>query len=312
MLVSSCHKKPKRYSWEPGISAPKYYPVAGTVDFGNAGNGSNTSFANGWGDDYGYVVGDKYKEIPKKVYIDYYSVVDGKGFHGEVPLPEEKLKALFENSTEDSFIRLIVGMAPGGWIRVWFANFNDETEIAKAQLKGYEDDSVGEGLKTKNFETWGSTYIYWQHHGIPYEAWAENEKEYDIYFDFSKPNHRKVEYNDVSADGTYGYGDGIGERFDHKLPVEIALSWVGKPQKQDVYCSKVLMPKNFKNYIEKKGLKSFRLRLEIEDNQEYAVLYFVSDKEKEKILRFRNKKPTAEEKKSSEYDYAPEIEYFIP
>jgi len=90
------------------------------------------------------------------------------------------------------------------------------------------------------------------------------------------------------------------------------LDWLANTQEQDVYCSTVLMPKNFKKYIEQKGLKTFHLRLEIEDNQEYAVLYFVSDKEKEKILRFRNKKPTAEEKKSSEYDYAPEIEYFIP
>lgn len=34
----SCQKN-KKFQWQPGISAPKYYPVAGHIDFGNAGYG---------------------------------------------------------------------------------------------------------------------------------------------------------------------------------------------------------------------------------------------------------------------------------
>lgn len=47
-LLSSCQKN--KYPWEPGISAPKYYPITDVVvDFGNAGNGSLTNFDNGRG-----------------------------------------------------------------------------------------------------------------------------------------------------------------------------------------------------------------------------------------------------------------------
>ncbi|SIQ95945.1 hypothetical protein [Chryseobacterium sp. RU33C] len=41
-LLQSCNKN--KYCWEPGISAPSYYPVGGVkVDFGNAGHGSLTN-----------------------------------------------------------------------------------------------------------------------------------------------------------------------------------------------------------------------------------------------------------------------------
>jgi hypothetical protein len=191
-LLQSCNKK--KYIWEAGISAPKYYPVAGNVDFGNAGNGSNTSIAPGWGQSYGAVVGEKWKDVPKEVYIDYYSVVDGKGFKGKVLLPQEKIRDLFNEynlDDEDNLGHLVVGMAPGGWIRVWFQALDEKAdeyvnlEVAKGHLNGYKDETVGAGLKTKDFKTWGNTYSYWQHHGIPYEAWANNEREYDIYFDFN-------------------------------------------------------------------------------------------------------------------------------
>ncbi|MGE4513591.1 MAG: hypothetical protein AB7E26_07245 [Chryseobacterium sp.] len=47
-LLSSCQKN--KYPWEPGISAPKYYPVGYVkIDFGNAGHGSLTNFDNGRG-----------------------------------------------------------------------------------------------------------------------------------------------------------------------------------------------------------------------------------------------------------------------
>ncbi|WP_449399894.1 hypothetical protein [Chryseobacterium wanjuense] len=69
----SCQKN-KKYQWEPGISAPKYYPISeSAIDFGNAGNGSRIPFDNGWGDAYGSVIGTRYKEIPTEVFIRYNS-----------------------------------------------------------------------------------------------------------------------------------------------------------------------------------------------------------------------------------------------
>lgn len=317
-LLQSCNKK--KYNWEAGISAPKYYPVAGNVDFGNAGNGSNTSIAPGWGQSYGAVVGEKWKDVPKEVYIDYYSVVDGKGFKGKILLPQEKIRDLFNEynlDDEDNLGHLVVGMAPGGWIRVWFQALDEKAdeyvnlEVAKGHLNGYKDETVGAGLKTKDFKTWGNTYSYWQHHGIPYEAWANNEREYDIYFDFNKPNKREVGFSFTSLDGTFEQGIGIYEKFRRKLPVEFELGWRDKAKKT-FYCSKFVMPKSFRSFVEKKELKIIIFNLEIHDNDRDATLYLVTNKTKEKILKFRNKQPTAEEKKNNEYNYATEVEYFMP
>jgi hypothetical protein len=316
-LFQSCNKN--KYRWEAGISAPSYYPVAGNVDFGNAGNGSNTSFASGWGRSYGAVVGEKWKDVPKEVYIDYYSVVDGKGFKGKVLLPQEKIRDLFNEyylDDEDNLGHLVVGMAPGGWIRVWFQALDKKAdeyvniEVAKAQLKDYKDDTVGIGLKTKDLKTWGNTYTYWQLHGIHYEAWAENEKEYDIVFDFNRPNNREVGFSFTSLDGTLEQGIGIYKKIRRKLPVEFELGWYDKA-KETFYCSKFTMPKKFKSFVEKRGINPIIFKLEIDDNDQDATLYLDTKNAKEKILRFRNKFPTAEEKKNNDYSYATEVEYFI-
>lgn len=67
------------------------------VDFGNAGHGSLTNFDNGWGDQYGALSsGERYKEIPKEVFIHYSSCAENYTYQGTVHLPQDKLKALFQ------------------------------------------------------------------------------------------------------------------------------------------------------------------------------------------------------------------------
>ncbi|MCW3160529.1 DUF2931 family protein, partial [Chryseobacterium oryctis] len=292
LVFFSC-KKQEKYPWQPGISAPKYYPVAGHVDFGIAGNGSGIAFDSGWGDTYGAVVsGERYKDIPKEVYIKYFSVVDRLEYSGNIPLPQDSIINIFKkyDINDKNSAELVVGMAPGGWIRVWFQTIDRKIdrfisiEVAKAKLKGNKNEDVGIGLKTKNFETWGNRYIYWQQFGIPYEAWAENEKEYDLIFDFEKPNNRKVNFGYISLDGTFYQG--VLEKEHQKLPSEIAMCWLD--DKNNDYCCKILMPKNFKKYIEQKNLKQVNLRLEIEKDHEHATLYLVNDNKKEKIVRFKS------------------------
>lgn len=319
LLLSSCKKT--EYSWQPGISAPKYYPVGDIrVNFGNAGNGSNFSIDPGWGKTYGAVVGEKWKSIPKEVYVHYNSGAENYTYEGKILLQQEKIQDLFNkyNLDEgDNLGHLVVGMAPGGWIRVWFQALDEKVndyvniEVAKARLKGSYDSTADESYKVKNFENWGKYYVYWQNHGIPYEAWANNEKEYDMYFDFNRPNEREVGFSYTSQDGTFEQGIGIWKKFHKKLPVEIELGWRGKSTDK-FYCTKVIMPKGFKNFVEKKSLETVIFKLEIEKDDQHATLYLVFNGTKEKILRFRNKIPTAEEKKNNDYAYATEVEYFIP
>ena len=236
-------------------------------------------------------------------------------------LPQEHIRSLFEKyklDKKDNLGYLVVGMAPNGWIRVWFQTIDKKAndlvniEVAKAQLRGYRDNSVGIGLKTKNFETWGNTYLYWQHHGIPYEAWANNEKEYDMYFDFNKPNKREIQFSYISSDGTFYQGEqgDVEIKVHQKLLVQIEqMPWLTKSGIS--YCCKVPFPKNFKKYMEQKKLREIKFRLEIEKDDEHAIMYLITKGTKEKIVRFKNKQPTRKEIEEVDYDYATEVEYFI-
>ncbi|MCD0478612.1 DUF2931 family protein [Chryseobacterium sp. LC2016-29] len=319
ILMSSCQKT--KYQWEAGISAPKYYPISDVrVGFENAGNGSLTSLDPGWGQTYGAVVGEKWKNIPKEVSIHYNSGAENYTYEGKVLLPQEKIRDLFNEynlDDEDNSGHLVVGMAPGGWIRVWFQTIDHKAddlvniEVAKVKLRGSYNNTADERYKVKNFENWGKYYSYWQHHGIPYEAWENNEKEYDMYFDFNNPNKRKVEFSYTSQDGTFEQGIGIWKKFRRKLPLEFELGWRDKAN-ETFYCSKFVMPKGLKNFVEKKELNTIVFKLEIDDNDQDATLYLVTNNTKERILQFKNKQPTEEEKKNNEYTYTTEVEYFIP
>ena len=295
------------------MSAPKYYLIGDVkIDFGNAGHGSLTNFDSGWGTEYGAVVsGDKDKDIPKEVFIHYSSCAENYTYEGKVSLPQEKILGLFRKYkiNDNNFAHLVVGMAPGGWIRVWFKTIDEQIEVAKSKLKGHYDDNVDDKYKIKNFGNWGYYFSYWQYHGIPYEVWAENEKEYNIIFDFNRPNRQEIGFSYVSSDGTY-YQTG-GEKVYQKLPVQFEqIAWLNKTG--DSYNCKLPMPKGLKKYIEQKRLKEVRLQLEIEDDGEHAIMYILLNNTKEKIVRFRNKQPTKEESKNVDFAYATEIEYFIP
>ena len=321
LFLFSCQKT--KFQWEPGISAPKYYLVGDVkIDFGNAGHGSLTNFDPGWGNIYGAVSsGDIYKEAPKEVLIHYASCAENYTYEGKVLLPQERIRSLFEKYNLDkkgNSGNLVVGMAPGGWIRVWFHTLDEKAndlvniEVAKAQLKGSYDDTANERYKVKNFENWGKYYTYWQHHGIPYEAWANNEKEYDMYFDFNKPNKREIQFSYISSDGTFYQGEqgDVGIKVHQKLPVQIEqMPWLAKSGSS--YCCKVPFPKNFKKYIEQKKIREIKFRLEIEKDDEHAIMYLITNGTKEKIVRFKNKQPTQKEIEEVDYDYATEVEYFI-
>lgn len=205
-------------------------------------------------------------------------------------------------------------MAPGGWIRVWFQTWDRETEkqvsveVAKAKLKGSYDHTSDESYKVKSFENWGKYYTYWQLHGIPYEAWANNEKEYDIVFDFYRNEKAKVGFNYISLDGTYYQSEGY--KVHQKLPAQLdPIAWLDKSG--EAYECRVPLPKTFKKYIEEQKLKKVYLILEIEKDDQHAVIYLITNNSKEKILRFKSKKPTKQETEKLDFAYATEVEYFI-
>lgn len=320
-ILSSCNKIPEeKFQWEAGISAPKYYPMAGRTDFdGISGYSMNVSFESGWGQPTGGIVsGNKYKSLPTEVYIEYYSIVEAKDFKGTVKLPYDKILALFKkhcSDKENDSAVLLVGLAPGGWIRVWFQAstmfnaYENGIEIAKEKLDSYDSGHFRDLVI--NDPNWENNYTYWQHFGIPYEAWEENEKKYNLYLNLSKPN---PEYNITSQynslDGTSYFGNWKDDnKMVGKLPADLILGWISKTDTSS-YDTHVLMPKNFTKFVENKKTKKVEIVLEIENNEQIGILYLITNNKKEKILRFKNLVSTSN-KAVGDSNFSNQVEYFI-
>ncbi len=316
------------YPWQPGISAPKFYLIGDAkVNFGNAGNGSINYFDNGWGDEYGAVVsGDKYKEVPKEVFIHYNSAAESYTYEGKVVLPQEKILSLFHkyNIDNNNFAHIIVGMAPGGWIRVWFKTINVQIEVLKTQLKGHADDQY----KVKDLKKWEKYYFYWQHHGIPYESWANNEKEY--YYDMkfvalNKDSKLDISYI-ASADGWYSsfYSEEPSDNINDisnkgrksKLPVHLSVSWINKSD-STYYDTNIVMPKSLKKvfeetYVPDKKYTYSNFIVELENDKKHSTVYLKTKDKTIKLLRFKGELSKKGNQDFGDYMYAKEIEYFVP
>ncbi len=358
-------KQADLYNWSANISAPKFYPVSYiSVDFGKTGAAAGvlTGIDPGWGETIGnFITGNKYKPAPEDVYIRYSSGENNFIYEGIVSLPKEKIRSIFReqshpkqlpkikkkqieifSSKEDhngaeelspkasTYFELIVGMAPGGWIRVWLRGNGDfdKVEIIKAQLKGHYDDTANERYKVKSFENWGKYYTYWQYHGIPYEVWANNEKEYNLQYicNNADPQFDYIIYQSISKDGTFINGfDFLNEREKannkdfkkKKLPVQMTFSWHDMT-KNIFYDTFVNFPKNFSSIFTRsyfdtntKSYQNYRkLELEIEKAGNYGKVYLVGLNKRTLLFRFK-----ANITKSGivgSGDYSKEVHYFIP
>ncbi|MBP7173018.1 MAG: DUF2931 family protein [Cloacibacterium sp.] len=328
-----------RFEWSAGVSAPKFYPAAGTVNFGYAGAGQSTPFDPGWGNDYGsFVTGDRYKPIPEEVFIDYASATDPLPYKGTLKLPKEKILQIFKENQKDFYkthefnpydtfnSKIIVGMAPGGWIRVWVRGNNDFQlkEVLKARLPSYQDPKLNKAYGDRN--DWEEKSIYWQKHGVPYEAWAENEKEYEYGFKFVTKNKKSIFYtsNVVSKDGWWTSFLAEGTAIDTlntknntwkgKIPVDVSISWKDSISGK-IYDNKIAMPKTFEklfkdNYSQNDLAVNSYIYIELEKNNKQVMIWFKTKKGKVKILRFTGS--LSENKELfDDYPYPKEIEYFI-
>jgi hypothetical protein len=322
ITFSACNNIPDdKFQWEVGISAPKYYPVGLVqVDLEYAGNSSITNFDNGWGSSYGAVVtGEKYKKLPKTATIEYVSAFDNLVYQGTITLPYEKISALFKQycpDKENDLAEILVGMAPGGWITIWFQSVNVLSEhhiieVTKAQLKVKQDLTLNPDFVKITDSYWDKYKTYWNHFGAPLEVWAENEAEFDISFILDKPNTGFTVSNAFysSFDGTvYYFITNDIKTKNLKLPADFVLAW-NKNKDSTSYDTHVLMPKNFAKFIKSKKTKEVTIILEIEKDSQYGILSVSTNNKKVKILRFKNEKRT--KKGLGESNICKNVEYFI-
>lgn len=152
LALASCQTKQKtmeRFDWSQTLTAPKGYPciiIKGGLSssipneqgagFGLWAGGTTNA---GWGR-VGGVVTSSLKAIPDSLQITWYSVLEEKFYTGSFQLPSDKIKELFktgffdhELNRQETFGKIIVGMAPGGIVAVWLLSGQVEVEVGRFQ-----------------------------------------------------------------------------------------------------------------------------------------------------------------------------------
>jgi hypothetical protein len=132
-----------KLEWAAGVCAPELYPVEvyrgdfyTATDWESIPNGSIID--DGWGDN-GMNMG-RSSIIPEGFKITYFSYFENKFYTGKFELPQARIKQLFEEGVIDyaskqfqSYIAIIVGMAPEGILVVWMKTFDNQVEIGRYQ-----------------------------------------------------------------------------------------------------------------------------------------------------------------------------------
>ncbi len=126
---SSAQKKEKlQLDWEPGINAPKHYPI--TTVFGSFSNGekecgitTGVCQYGGWGQ--GGMEMSSGHFVPNKLTLGWFSHAEDKFYKGEFALPVDTMEALFRQgfvSRKGSHFRyngIIVNVYPKGGVALW-------------------------------------------------------------------------------------------------------------------------------------------------------------------------------------------------
>ena len=86
---------------------------------------SGGTLVDGWANPVSsHVTGDKYKPLPDRLEITFYSFSEKQFYKGNFKLPYDKILSLFKKGVELSgenkpLGRIMVGIAPGGVVAVW-------------------------------------------------------------------------------------------------------------------------------------------------------------------------------------------------
>ena len=196
-----------KFEWDATESAPEHYPmeiIKGTFIYkGETERGlyipSGGTLVDGWADPVSsHVTGDKYKPLPDKLDIYFFSYAEKQFYHGKFDLPYEKILSIFQqgvdmNSEHPVYSRIMVGIAPGGNVAVWVLGsgrrsievfFGEAKKInldpssafslpfdSKEQIDEYIKEGLEEVLDKNELEDLDNN-------GIPFGLWARYRNKY--------------------------------------------------------------------------------------------------------------------------------------
>ena len=129
--VSKEAKEITTFDWYAVATAPRDYPmevIRGTFYYKGEDYGldipSGGTLNVGWGESASaYDVGPKFKPLPDRLEVTFYSYPERQVYRGSFELPYEKILEMFQKRQVEKpdrpYISILLGIAPGGVVAVW-------------------------------------------------------------------------------------------------------------------------------------------------------------------------------------------------
>ena len=215
LLTGSCSamsKNETKFEWGATENAPRPYPmeiIEGTFFYhGESDQGLYIPYGgtlrSSWGEPISsHAVGDKFKPLPDRLKIIFFSYTEKQFYKGDFDLPYENILALFRDGvanprvfpngeTYPHYSRIMAGIAPGGVVAVWvigskkaevFFGQAQKIELSpsaafrlpfkdKQESDDYIKNVLEDVLKPEELESI-------KQNGIPFGLWARYRNRYD-------------------------------------------------------------------------------------------------------------------------------------
>lgn len=226
------------FDWKATESAPKNYPikiVEGTFIYHGRSDGSGLYVPSGgvihkgWGEMVSsHIVGPDLKPLPDQLEIKFFSFLEDQFYEGVFDLPYETILSLFKEQSingSPEYHRIMVGVAPGGYVAVWLKGQIKTTEVFFGRAEPVEGELMGFGAPIPD----RSKYVQLgvesavdpavlkriREEGIPFDRWANFRQRYHW-----KPVFM---YGNEPASGVQiKYFNGEGDRLFPPLESEVA------------------------------------------------------------------------------------------
>ena len=314
-----------KFEWAATESAPEGYPmeiIRGTFIYhGEDKKGlyipSGGTLNAGWGEPISsHGVGDKYKPLPDKLEIIFFSYADKQYYHGKFDLPYEKILKLFRDGVENATVfpngvaipnhnRIMAGIAPGGVVSVWVTGrVTKEVFFGKAekvdldpskafdlpfqnkeQSDKYIEDGLLEAISTEQLESI-------RKNGIPFDLWGRYRNRYDwipVFANGHQPEKVNLVYlNGENNNNWYLEGD-LWSVGSHPAPRK--MSFKAKFEKKVVFTIFFDEMETMAAF-EKLGKNGQKVHLEFEPRlpRTNVKIRLYNDEESIQLTRFKSKK----------------------
>ena len=218
-VMSKDIKETTTFEWFAVATAPRDYPmevISGTFYYKGESYGlaipSGGTLNVGWGiSASSYLVGPKFKPLPDRLDVTFYSYPEKQVYRGSFELPYEKILALFKqrskNFPDEPYSKILLGVAPGGVVSVWlsgvvrtevFYSHAEKVDLppnaafglpfqSKEQADHYIESALAESVAPEQL-------AYIKRYGAPFGVWDKFRKLYKwtpVYKDGKTP-HRAV------------------------------------------------------------------------------------------------------------------------